>query len=102
MINNTNLKRYDRLSIKSLNTQFMNHVMTGMNCSPFEASALLECVYDVFGSLFDSSQCPKPGQIQISVVDMSVPPNVPLENAKQVLVTLTLDAGDEDLMTRKE
>ena len=36
------------------------------------------------------------------VVASSVAPNVPLSEAQQQLVTLTLDSGDEDLKVRKK
>ena len=49
----------------------------------------------------ETSQGPKPGQIQVTVIDASVPPNVPLAKAKQRLVTLTLQAGQEDIETRQ-
>ncbi len=51
--------------------------------------------------LFDASQGLKPGQIEVTVIDASVAPNVPLAKAKQRLVTLTLHAGEEDIETRK-
>ena len=38
----------------------------------------------------------------MTVIDASVAPNVPLVKAKQRLVTLTLQAGQEDIETRKK
>lgn len=101
MINNTNHSRWDRLNAKSLDNMFLNEMLLGLNCSRFEAEAILEKVHELFAPLFDSTQGPKPGQIQMMVVDAIVPPQIPLTKAKQKLVTLTLHAGSEDLETRR-
>ncbi len=100
MINNTNLGHWSRLQAKSLDAQFMNEMITGLNCSPFEAEAIIEKVHEIYTPLLETSQGLKPGQIQMTVIDSSVAPNVPLRKAKQRLVTLTLYAGQEDIETR--
>jgi len=101
MINNTNFAHWSRLQAKSLDSQFMNEMITGLNCSPFEAEAILEKVHQIYAPLLETTQGMRPGQIQMMVVDASVAPNVPLKQAKQRLVTLTLHAGKEDIETRK-
>ncbi len=101
MINNTSLAHWSRLQAKSLDTQFMNDMVIGLGCSPFEAEAVVEKVHEIYKPLFDSSQGLKPGQIEVTVIDASVAPNVPLAKAKQRLVTLTLHAGQEDIESRK-
>jgi hypothetical protein len=101
MINNTSFAHWSRLQAKSLDAQFMNEMVSGLNCSPFEAEAIVEKVREIYSPLFETSQGLKPGQIQVMVVDTSVAPNVPLINAKQRLVTLTLHAGEEDIETRR-
>ena len=101
MINNTNFEHWNRLQAKSLDNQFTNEMITGLNCSPFEAEAILEKVHEVYAPLLETTQVLKPGQIQMMVVDASVAPNVPLKQAKQRLVTLTLHAGREDIEVRK-
>jgi hypothetical protein len=102
MINNTSLGYWSRLQAKSLDAQFVNEMVTGLNCSPFEADAIVEKVHEIYTPLLETSQGLKPGQIQVTVVDASVAPNVPLVKAKQRLVTLTLHAGVEDIETRKK
>jgi len=102
MINNTSLTHWNRLQAKSLDAQFMNEMITGLNCSPFEAEVIVEKVHEVYTPLLDSSEALKPGQIQITVVDAAVAPNVPLAKARQRLVTLTLYAGKEDIETRRK
>jgi len=101
MINNTNFTHWNRLQAKSLDSQFVNEMVTGLNCSPFEAEAIVEKVHEIYTPLLETSQGLKPGQIQMTVIDASVAPNVPLIKAKQRLVTLTLHAGQEDIETRK-
>ncbi|MFN2304353.1 MAG: DUF1670 domain-containing protein [Anaerolineales bacterium] len=102
MINNSNIYRWDRLNSKGLDQQFVNEIVHGLNCSPFEASAVLETVYRVFGDYFDSSTNLKPGQIKLSVVSVEAQSAQRLLDAKQVTVTLTLTDDKEDLPIRKQ
>jgi Protein of unknown function (DUF1670) len=101
MINNTNFAHWDRLKAKSLDTQFSNEMVNGLNCSSFEAEAIVEKVHEIYTPLWEDRPGLKLGQIQTVVVDASVAPNVPLAKAKQRVVTLTLQAGIEDLEFRK-
>jgi hypothetical protein len=102
MINNSNWYRWDRLAAKSLDQQFVNEIIHGLNCSPFEAEAVLESVYRVFGDYFDTSDNLKPGQIKLSVVSIEASSAQRLSDAKQVTVTLTLTDDKEDLPIRKQ
>ncbi|NIT40864.1 MAG: DUF1670 domain-containing protein [Gammaproteobacteria bacterium] len=101
MINNSTLYRWDRLATKSLDHQFINEIVHGLNCSPFEAEAVLETVYRVFGDYFDTSENIKPGQIKLPVVSIEAHGGQRLSEAKQVTVTLTLTDDKEDLRIRK-
>ena len=102
MINNSNYHRWDRLNTKSLDQQFVNEIVHGLNCSPFEASAVLEMVHRVFGEYFDTSTNLKPGQIKLSVLSIEAQSGQRLSDAKQVTVTLTLTDDKEDLPIRKK
>lgn len=102
MINNTSRQYWQRAASKGLDPQFLNEIVQGMNCSPFEAKAILEKVHEVFDPLFSSADNLAPGQIRLSVVDAGVAPNVPLSQARQRLVTLTLHFPEEDLRVRRE
>lgn len=101
MINNTSLAHWSRLQAKTLDAQFKNEMIAGLNCSPFEAEVIVEKVHEVYTPLLETSQALKPGQIQMIVTDASVAPNVPLAKAKQRLVTLTLHMGKDDIEARK-
>ncbi len=101
MQNNTALQRWHRTAARQLDAQFTNAIIEGMNCSPFEARMICTTVHEVYAPLMETTDALKPGQIRMSVIATDVAPNTPLAQAQQCLVTLTLDAGDEDLAIRK-
>jgi len=102
MINNFSLQKWERLAQKQLNQQFVNEIIQGLNCSPFEANAILDTVYKVYASYFETSGNLKPGQIFFQVISIDAASNTRLKNSKQTTVTLTLDAGAEDLKIREK
>lgn len=101
MINNTSRQRWQRAQARQLDNQFMAAVQQGMSCSPFEAEAVRDTVHAVYGPLLEASDSLQPGQLRLSVTDASVPPQTPLARAQQRLVTLTLDAGQQDREVRR-
>ena len=101
MINNTALSRWHRANARQLDVQFMNDIIHGINCSPFEAEAIRDKVHEIYDPIMETTNTLKPGQIRISIISAEVTPSTPLINAKQCLVTLTLDAGEPDLLVRK-
>ncbi|MCK4460836.1 MAG: DUF1670 domain-containing protein, partial [candidate division Zixibacteria bacterium] len=101
MINNSSLRKWDRLAQKQLDQQFLHEIIEGLQCSPFEASAMLDTVYRVYAPYFETSGTLKPGQMLFPLVAIETPSQVPLSQSKQVTVTLTMDAGAEDLEVRK-
>lgn len=101
MINNTSLQKWDRLAHKQLDQQFMNDIVHGLQCSPFEAKAILDTVYRVYRPYFETSGTLKPGQILFQVISIDEGPNALLADSKQITVTLTLDGAEEDLSIRK-
>lgn len=101
VINNTSPQRWDRITAKSIDAQFLTEMQRGLNCSPFEAQIMVERVHQLYGPLFESSTTVQPGQIQILVVEATVPPGVPLAQASQKLVTVTLSAQAQDVETQR-
>ncbi len=101
MINNTSRQRWSRANARQLDAQFMNAIIQGLNCSPFEAEALRDTVHEVYAPLLEAHDSLKPGQLRLSVTAAEVAPNVPLAQAQQRLVTLTLDAGAADREVRR-
>ena len=102
MINNSSIGKWERLSRKQQDTQFINKLQAGMNCSPFEAKAILNCVYEVYQPFFDNSASMKPGQICFDVVAVENSAKEKLSACQMKTVILTLDAGVEDLTVREK
>ena len=102
MINNSSIHKWERLKQKQLDTQFINHLQFGMNCSMFEAKAILNAVYETYQPFFDNRASMKPGQICFEVVTIENSPKVKLSECQMKTVILTLDAGEEDLEIRRE
>jgi len=102
MINNTALQKWSRLAQKQLDQQFLGEIINGLQCSPFEAQAILEAVYKVYAPYFETSGTLKPGQLLFPVVSVEAASNTPLANCEQTTVLLTLDAGEADLQIRKK
>jgi len=102
MLNNSSLEKWNRLRQKELDHQFLNEIITGLNCSPFEARAVLEAVHKVYGQYFETSGAIKPGQILFQVVAINNGPPVPLAKCQQLTVMLTLDAGADDLAIKEK
>lgn len=102
MINNSSLQKWDRLKQKQLDSQFVNCLIQGMNCSQFEAKAILNAVYETYQPFFDNSGAMKPGQVLFEVVSVENGAQKKLSECKMVSVVLTLDAGEEDLQAREQ
>lgn len=102
MINNTALQRWERLAAKQLDQLFMHRMTTGLNCSPFEAQAILQNVHETYSAYFQCAPGLQPGQISLQVVSLEAPPGPPLTQCPQLLVTLTLEDPTGDLPVRKK
>jgi hypothetical protein len=102
MINNSSIGKWERLRQKQQDTQFVNKLQAGMNCSPFEAKAILNCVYDVYQPFFDNTASMKPGQICFEVVSVENSAKEKLSECQMRTVILTLDAGASDLAIREK
>jgi hypothetical protein len=102
MINNSSIGKWERLRQKQQDVQFLNQLQAGLNCSPFEAKAILNCVYDVYQPYFDNSASMKPGQICFEVVGIENSAKEPLSGCRMKTVILTLDAGSSDLEVREQ
>jgi len=102
MINNSSLKKWDRLEAKSLDNQFVNDIITGLNCSNFEARAVLDTVHKVYGDFFDSSAELAPGKAKFIVISAEDFPSAKLDEATKVSVILTINDDKEDLPIKKE
>ena len=101
MINNSSIGKWERLRQKQQDVQFTNKLQVGLNCSPFEAKAILNCVYEVYQPYFDNTASMKPGQVLFEVVAVENSAKEKLSHCQMKTVVLTLDAGEEDLQIRE-
>ncbi len=102
MINNSSLTKWDRLGAKCLDSQFINEMIQGLNCSPFEAEAILETLHKIYGDYFDTSSAMVPGKIKFVVVSVNNSPACRLEDAEKTTVTLTLEDTTNDLKIKQK
>jgi hypothetical protein len=93
--------RQKPLAAKQLDHQFVQHIIAGLDCSPFEAEAVLQAVHQIYTLLFECSPALRPGQIFLPVVSVEAPPGPRLIDSRQTLVVLTLEDLNEDLQVRK-
>jgi len=60
MINNSSINKWHRLAHKQLDQQFIHEIIHGLDCSRFEASAILDAVYRVYRPYFETSGVSNP------------------------------------------
>ncbi|MCP4663834.1 MAG: DUF1670 domain-containing protein [bacterium] len=86
-----------RLQCKTLDAKFLNEVRQGLNCSPFEANAVLQVVREVYFPFLDQdAPTPPPGKISLMAIDAEEPPGKPVAECKTRVVCLTLHRGPQD------
>jgi DNA-binding CsgD family transcriptional regulator len=86
-----------RLRSKTLDARFLNEIQHGLNCSPFEAQAVLDVAKEVYLPFFDRDVvCAPPGRITLVAVSADEPSGKPLEECRKQAVCLTLHRGVED------
>jgi len=102
MLNNSSHQKWTRLEKKSLDNQFMNEIITGMNCSPFEAKAALDTVHKVYADFFETAGALAPGKAKFIVISAEDSPAKSLKEAKKVNVVLTINDDGQDLGIKQE
>lgn len=102
MINNSSYERWDRLGNKSLDQQFLQEIVQGLSCSPFEGKAVLDAVYRVYGHYFETSTSLKPGQVRMQVLATEARAGQSIAESPQVMVVLTVNDEKEDLGIREQ
>lgn len=95
-----NVKRSEllRLQEKTLDAQFLTTIEQGLNCSAFEANAVLDVVKEVYFSfLADSAMSkPRPGMTSLVAVSADEPAGKPIKKCAKRVVLLTVHHGMED------
>ena len=86
-----------RLDSKTLDAKFLTEIQHGLNCSPFEAQAVLGVVREVYFPFLDE-QCVKapPGKITLIAVSADEPAGKPVAECEKQSVCLTIHRGSED------
>lgn len=86
-----------RLECKTLDAQFKTTICAGLNCSPFEAEAVLQVVHEVYGSALGSSDSGAlPGQITLVAVDAEEPAGKPVADCAKRTIRLMVHRGAPD------
>lgn len=87
----------DRLNSKTLDAQFLQEIQEGLNCSPFEAEAVLAVVREVYLPFFDgaSGQAP-PGKVTLLAVSADEPAGKAVPDCQKQSVCLTAHRGSLD------
>ena len=86
-----------RLDSKTLDARFLKEIEHGLNCSPFEAQAVLDVVKEVYFPFLDE-QCVKapPGKITLIAVSADEPAGKPVAECEKQSVCLTIHRGSKD------
>lgn len=86
-----------RLVSKTLDARFITEIEQGLNCSPFEANAVLDVVKEVyFPFLAPDSGRSAPGKITLVAVAADEPAGKPVADCAKQVVCLTLHRGKID------
>jgi hypothetical protein len=86
-----------RLNAKTLDARFTATLRDGLNCSPFEAHAVVDVVREVYAPLFaDAIDAPLPGRLSIIAVDADEPAGKSVVDCVKRTVCLTVHRGPDD------
>jgi hypothetical protein len=89
------LETRERLADKTLESRFVTEVTQGLNCSPFEAKAVLEVVQEVFAPLWREASA-LPGRTVLMAIDAEEPAGKAVKDCRKQLITLHVHRGAED------
>jgi len=96
-LRNQKTETLGRLRSKTLDAQFLREIQQGLNCSPFEAQAVLEVVKEVYLPFLgpDVVKAP-PGKITLVALGADETSGKPMDDCRKQTVCLTLHRGEED------
>jgi hypothetical protein len=96
-LRNKKLEELRRLDSKTLDARFLNEIRDGLNCSPFEAEAVLEVVKEVYFPFLDQQSVKAPpGKVTLIAVSADEPAGKPVADCEKQTVCLTIHRGPED------
>jgi len=96
-VRNAKREELGRLKCKTLDAQFRTVIQEGLNCSPFEAEAVVDVVQEVYGPFLNGSDGGgPPGAIRLVVVDADEPAGKAVADCQKRTIRLTLHRGAQD------
>src|SRR3989442_1768430 len=97
-VHNVRRQELRRLEAKTLDARFLTEIQQGLNCSPFEAEAVLKVVKEVYFPFLDQVESPPamPAKITAVGVGADEPAGKPLNKCAKRVVWLTLHRGAAD------
>ena len=96
-VRNKKREELRRLNSKTLDARFLNEIRNGLNCSPFEAEAVLEVVKEVYFPFLDEQSVKAPpGKVTLIAVSADEPAGKPVVDCEKQSVCLTIHRGPED------
>jgi hypothetical protein len=96
-VRNKKREELRRLDSKTLDARFLNEIRNGLNCSPFEAEAVLEVVKEVYFPFLDEQSVKAPpGKVTLIAVSADEPAGKSVTDCEKQTVCLTIHRGTED------
>jgi hypothetical protein len=97
-IRNPRRQELRRLECKTLDAKFLSEIQQGLNCSPFEAEAVLKVVKEVYFPWLEPEEAGSllPGKITLVAVAADEPAGKPISQCAKQTVCLTLHRGASD------
>jgi len=96
-IRNPKKEILERLESKTLEAQFKTELVAGLNCSPFEAEAVLAVVKEVyFPFITATAGLAPPGKVTLVAVCADEPPGKPIAQCVKRTICLTVHQGPAD------
>ena len=93
-IRNKKRETLRRLDSKTLDARFLAEIRNGLNCSPFEAEAVLEVVKEVYFPFLDEESVKAPpGKVTLIAVSADEPAGKPVVDCQKQTVCLTIHRG---------
>jgi predicted transcriptional regulator len=97
-IRNPRRQELRRLECKTLDAKFLTEIQQGLNCSPFEAEAVLNVVKEVYFPWLEQQETASlmPGKITLVAVAADEPAGKPISQCEKQTVCLRLHRGAID------
>ena len=96
-VRNAKQEELSRLDCMTLDAQFKTTIRDGLNCSPFEAEAVLQVVHEVYGAALGASDSGVlPGQVTLVAVDAEEPAGKPVAECEKRTIRLMVHRGATD------